>query len=112
MKITIQFIGGFRDGTFLVGDTDVPRSAAAYPFLTDAGTIGKRVSELPASCWQAINEYPRPIDFYERVSTFRKAIYEIVSREIIEDCIIATAKYMGEESEYAFPKFPTDFDAV
>ena len=31
----------------MTGDTEVSNSAAAYPFLTDGGTIGKRVSEMP-----------------------------------------------------------------
>ncbi len=47
MKIVFEFAGGFRDGTKLIGDTDSPKSAAAYPFLTDNGTVDKIVTEMP-----------------------------------------------------------------
>ncbi len=152
MKITIEFKGGFRDRTTLVGDTKIPRSAAAYPFLTDNGTVGKRVSEMPTDNWKEIfrlmaspekaaatkngakeiaakdkanpmsyfemdaafkklmadmeSKYPRAPDLYSRLSKFKKVIYEIVSREILDDCIYVRAEYIGEDSEIMFPDWP------
>jgi len=154
MKILIQFTGGFRDGTTLEGDTDEPRSAAAYPFLTDNCTIGKRVSEMPperrkqiqnlisppekqnarkkaAEEFKAIlssntmnqfqieaalhemesdieSRFPRSPDLYSRISKFRRVVYEIVAREMGDDCIHAEAVHVGDDPEIVLPEWPPE----
>ena len=154
MKIFIRFTGGFRDGTTLEGDTDDPRSAAAYPFLTDNGTIGKRVSEMPPDRWRQIqnlisppekqraqekaaqelkseiksnpmnqfqidaammemhaeieSKFPRSPDLYSLLANFRKVVYEIVSRELRNDCILAEAVHVGDDPEIVFHEWPPD----
>ena len=59
MRIEFKFTGGFRDGATLVGDTNQPRSASAYPFLTDNAQIGKRVTEMPQNLWREMMEMVR-----------------------------------------------------
>ena len=157
MKIVIEFKGGFRDGTSLIGDTETPSSAAAYPFLTDNGTIGKRVSEMPPDRRTAMrsivysdersaalkrsaedmisryrsgdltdsemelemekllndneSQFPRPPDWISQMAKFKNVIYEITSREVRNDCIYATASYIGDDEERVMPKWPPDLDA-
>ena len=51
-------------------------------------------------------KYPRPVDLYSRLSEFRNVIYEIVSREVRDDCICVRAEYVGEDPEVVFPDLP------
>ena len=151
MRIEIKFTGGFRDGTTLVGDTEQPRSASAYPFLTDNAQIGKRVTEMPQESWQQMMEMVRSREesddlnselqelsdrmadttfsdlemddqfktLFERhekkyptgnrklpFSKFKRVVYEIESRVVRDDCIYATAIYIGEENENYMEDWP------
>ena len=105
MRIEIQFVGGFRDGTTLIGDTDQPRSASAYPFLTDNAQIGRRVSEMPPETRREMNDLICPPDksndFKRRMQSL---VDEIATSKLSQPEIDSELEKIAEQNEVEFPR--------
>ena len=52
------------------------------------------------------SKFPRSPDLYSRLSKFRKVVYEIVSRDMLNDCIRVEAVHAGDDPETVFPEWP------
>lgn len=107
MKIVIEFHGGFRDGTSLVGDTNIPSSASAYPFLTGNATIGKRVSEMPPD--RQIAKH-RIFFSEEKSAALKRSADDMISRfksgELTESEMESEMEELMQHIEIQFPRSP------
>jgi len=52
------------------------------------------------------SKFTRSPDLYSRLSKFRKVVYEIVSRDMLNDCIRVEAVHAGDDPETVFPEWP------
>ena len=104
MKFIIKFIGGFRDGTTLVGSTEQNSSAAGYPFLTDGGTIGRQVSEMPTETMEALH---RLIMSEDQSEAYKKGADELIARfkdsDLTEEQKIKMVENLTRENQSEFP---------
>lgn len=103
MAVTVKFVGGFKDGRELRSNSNDPneaQEAVAFYAMTDDGKVGKRCKAISDAGLAELKDLlvvdGDEVRLKKAPSTSMSHVYEIVSREEIDDDIVVRFEYQGQ----------------